>query len=63
MGVFAVKYNDATYFYRKNAQNDIIALLDINGSVVVKYKYDAWGNCQTTIVDSSATTVAELKPL
>ena len=31
--------------YRKNAQNDIIALLDNNGNVVVKYAYDAWGVC------------------
>mgnify|MGYP003457256498 CR=1 FL=1 len=43
-GVFAVKYNNSTYFYRKNAQNDIIAILDTNGAVVVKYTYDAWGN-------------------
>ena len=61
-GVFAVKYNGSTYYYRKNAQNDIIALLDNNGSVVVKYKYDAWGKCQTTVVDSTATTIAELNP-
>ena len=45
-GVFAVKYNNATYFYRKNAQNDIIALLDNTGTTVVKYKYDAWGMCK-----------------
>ena len=61
-GVFAVKHNNATYFYRKNAQNDIISLLDNSGTVVVKYKYDAWGKCQTTVVDSSATTIAELNP-
>ena len=45
-GVFAVKYNGSTYYYRKNAQNDIIALLDNNGNPVVKYNYDAWGNCK-----------------
>ena len=61
-GVFAVKYNNLTYFYRKNAQNDIIALLDSNGSVVVKYKYDAWGKCHTIVVDSTANTIAELNP-
>ena len=51
-GVFAVKYNNATYFYRKNAQQDIIALLDNTGATVVKYKYDAWGKC---VVDASTT--------
>ena len=45
-GVFAVKHNNATYFYRKDAQANIVALLDSNGSVVVKYGYDAWGNCK-----------------
>ena len=39
--VAGVKYNNATYFYRRNAQGDIIALLDSNGIVVVKYVYDA----------------------
>ena len=61
-GVFAVKYNNSTYFYRKNAQNDIIALLDNSGAVVVKYKYDAWGNCNTTVVNSNASTIANLNP-
>ena len=45
-GVFALKYSGSTYFYRKNAQNDVIALLDTNGAAVVKYRYDAWGNCK-----------------
>ena len=57
-----MKHNGSTYFYRKDAQANIVALLDNNGSVVVKYKYDAWGKCQTTVVDSSATTIAELNP-
>ena len=61
-GVFALKYNGSTYFYRKNAQNDIIALLDTNGATVVKYNYDAWGKCQTTVVNSNATEIAELNP-
>ena len=61
-GVFAVKHNGSTYFYRKDAQANIVALLDNNGSVVVKYRYDAWGKCQTTVIDSSATTIAELNP-
>jgi hypothetical protein len=61
-GVFDVKYAGSTYFYRKDAQANVVALLDNNGSVVVKYRYDAWGKCQTTVVDSSAATIAELNP-
>ena len=29
---------------------------------MVKYKYDAWGKCQTTVVDSTATEIASLNP-
>ena len=32
-GVFAVKYAGSTYFYRKNAQTDVIALLDNMGQL------------------------------
>ena len=61
-GVFAVKYNGSTYFYRKDAQANIVALLDNSGAVVVKYKYDAWGKCQTTIINSGAAEIARLNP-
>ena len=43
-GVVGVKYSGAQYFYRKDAQGNIIAILDKNGKVVVNYVYDAWGN-------------------
>ncbi len=43
-GIVGVKHNNATYVYRRNAQGDIIALLDNTGAVVVKYVYNAWGN-------------------
>ena len=56
-GVFAVKYNNATYFYRKNAQNDIIALLDNTGATVVKYKYDAWGKCK--VLNTSGVEITD----
>ena len=52
----------AEFFCFKDAQANIVALLDNTGAVVVKYNYDAWGMCQTTVVDSSATTIAELNP-
>ena len=61
-GVFAFKYNGSTYYYRKNAQQDIIAILDNYGNVVVKYKYDAWGKCNTVVLDESATEIAALNP-
>lgn len=33
------------FFGFKDAQNDIITLLDTTGAIVVKYNYDAWGKC------------------
>ena len=56
-GVFAVKHNNATYFYRKDAQANIVALLDNNGSVVVKYRYDAWGNGK--VLNASDTEITD----
>ena len=35
----------ATYYYDKNPRGDVIAILDNSGNTVVKYTYDAYGNC------------------
>ncbi len=43
-GVTALKYGNVYYFYRKDAQGNIIALIDSTGNKVVQYIYDAWGN-------------------
>ena len=32
-----------------DTKNDVVALLDSNGAVVVQYKYDAWGNESKTV--------------
>ena len=37
------KYENAKYFYRKDILGNIIAILDSNGEVVVRYTYNAWG--------------------
>ena len=50
-GVAGMKYNGTTYIYRKDVQGNIIALLDSNGRIVVKYAYDAWG--YHTVYDSN----------
>ena len=35
---------DEIYFYEKNAQQDVIAIRDVNNNIVNKYVYDAFGN-------------------
>lgn len=43
-GVTGFKLKGIEYLYKKNAQNDIIGICDINGQEIAKYVYDAWGN-------------------
>ena len=57
-----VKYDNKTYVYRKDAQGNIVAMLDNLGNVVVKYTYDAWGNHGIEIVDADCATLANLNP-
>ena len=58
-GIAAVKYNSTMYFYQKDAQGNIIGILDSNGNVVVQYYYDAWGN---HTVSGSNITLGKLNP-
>jgi len=39
-----VRFNNVDYFYVYNLQGDVVAIVDTNGSSVVTYSYDAWGN-------------------
>ena len=56
-GVAGMKYNGATYIYRKDVQGNIIALLDSNGRIVVKYAYDAWGN--VSVMDNNGVIISD----
>ena len=49
------------YYYIRNAQDDIIGLLDGNGNQVVSYTYSTWGE-GLTITGSLASTVGTLNP-
>ena len=35
--------NFTTYYYLRNAQNDVVKLIDNSGTTVVEYTYDSWG--------------------
>ena len=54
-----VTYNDVDYFYVYNLQGDVVALIDANGTQVVEYGYDAWGNLISKS-GSMAATIAYL---
>ena len=53
-------YNGTMYFYVKNLQGDVIRIIDLAGTEVVSYAYDAWGNIKDTKGDP---TVRELNPI
>lgn len=50
------------YYYLRNAQGDIIAILNSSGTKVVEYTYDSWGK-QLTCTGSLASTLGALNPL
>ena len=43
-GVIGMKYNGGVYFYRKDVFGNITEIIDSNGNIVVRYRYDGWGN-------------------
>ena len=56
-----VTYNGVDYFYVYNLQGDVVALIDANGTQVVEYVYDAWGN-PISKTGSLAATIGTLNP-
>ena len=46
--VVAVNYNGTYYYYLRNAQGDIVKLIDKTGTAVVEYTYDSWGKLLRT---------------
>ena len=51
-----------TYWFEKNLQGDVVAVYDENGTMLLSYVYDAWGNTILT-VDNSRTNLAAVNPL
>ena len=51
-----------TYYYEKNLQGDIVAILDVNGNTVVEYAYNIWGEL-VSITGSLADTIGTINPL
>ena len=42
--VLGIVYGGENYYFRKNFRNDVLAILNASGEVVVEYSYDPWGN-------------------
>ena len=54
--------NGTEYTYLKNIQGDIEGILDLNGSLVVSYTYDAWGKV-LSVTDTSNINLGMLNPM
>lgn len=56
-----VRFNGMDYFYVYNLQGDVVAMIDVNGTQVVEYIYDAWG-VPISKSGSMATTLGTVNP-
>ncbi len=56
-----VSFNGTIYTYIHNFQGDVVGLLDNSGTLVVEYKYDAWGKLLAT-TGSLAATLGKRNP-
>ena len=59
--VIGFSYNGTDYYYRKNLQGDVIAILNTSGTKVVEYTYTAWGEV-LSVTGSLANTIGKINP-
>ena len=65
---FGFLYNNTPYFYVRNMQGDVIRILNLFGSVLAQYEYDAWGKV-LSVTDSDgdaitgATHIGNINPI
>ncbi len=54
---FHLKNNvvDKDFYYKKNAQNDIIGIYMAGQKEIARYEYDAWGNCVAKYLQDDGT--------
>ena len=60
-GVCGILYNNVPYYFIKNLQGDVIAIVDENSDTVATYVYDAWG-VDTVKYDLTNCSIAEINP-
>ena len=67
--VAGMNYNGSDYWFYRNAQNDVIGIVDSSGAVIAKYTYDDWGKItavtdgQGNDISSNATHIANINPI
>ena len=59
--VCGILYNNVPYYFVKNQQGDVIAIVDKDAQTVARYSYDAWG-VPTVTLDTSDCQIADINP-
>ncbi|NLJ31217.1 MAG: RHS repeat-associated core domain-containing protein [Clostridiales bacterium] len=54
----AFVFNGAKYNFRRNAQGDVTAILDLANNIVAKYTYDAWGKV-LSVTDANGNAITD----
>lgn len=60
-GVCGIIHNNIPYYFIKNLQGDVIAIVDKDAQTVARYSYDAWGVPEVKF-DSSNCKIATINP-
>ena len=60
-GICGILYNNVPYYFIKNLQGDVIAIVDKDAQTVARYTYDAWGVPKIDS-DSSECQIATINP-
>ncbi len=59
--VFGIVWNGTPFFFKKNIQGDVVAVIDQSGNSVARYDYDPWGVCRM-VKGTSGLAIAEHNP-
>ncbi len=59
-GVCGILYNDVPYYFLKNLQGDVIAIVDKDAQTVARYSYDAWGAVTNAVTYTDLTNGVEI---
>ena len=63
--VCGIIYNNVPYYFIKNLQGDVIAIVDKEAKTVARYSYDAWGAVTSSVTYSELTNnidIATINP-
>ena len=58
--VCGILYNSVPYYFIKNLQGDVIAIVDKDAQTVARYSYDAWGAVTSAITYTDITEDVEI---